>query len=63
MNEFRNTFPKINESKFVFRQNSNTNDALNYLMDNITNNLKVNYYQLFHKLINIKPLIQYIINY
>ena len=35
-----NTFSKINESQFGFRQNSSTNDALNYLMENITNNLE-----------------------
>ena len=40
MNEFMNTFSKINESQFGFRQNSSTNDALNYLMENITNNLE-----------------------
>ena len=40
MNEFMNTFFKINESQFGFRQNSSTNDTLNYLMENITNNLE-----------------------
>ena len=40
MNEFMNKFSKINESQFGFRQNSSTNDALNYLMENITNNLE-----------------------
>ena len=40
MNEFMNTFSKINESQFGFRQNSSTNDALNYLLENITNNLE-----------------------
>ena len=40
MNEFMNTFSKINESQFGFRQNSSTNDSLNYLMENITNNLE-----------------------
>ena len=56
MNEFMNTFSKINESQFGFRQNSSTNDALNYLMENITNNLESN--QLFCQLIYVKPLIQ-----
>ena len=40
MNEFMNTFSNINESQFGFRKNSSTNDALNYLMENITNNLE-----------------------
>ena len=40
LNEFLNTFPKINESQFGFRKNSSKNDALNYLMENITNNLE-----------------------
>ena len=40
MNEFMNTFSKINESQFGFRRNSSTNDALNYHMENITNNLE-----------------------
>ena len=35
-----NTFSKINESQFGFRHNSSTNDALNYLKENITNNLE-----------------------
>ena len=35
-----NTFSKINESHFGFRKNSSTNDALNYLMENFTNNLE-----------------------
>ena len=35
-----NTFSKINDSQFGFWQNSSTNDALNYLMENITNNLE-----------------------
>ena len=40
MNEFMNTFSKINESQFGFRKNCSTNDALNYLIENITNNLE-----------------------
>ena len=32
---------KIHESRFRFRENSNsTNDVLNYIMENITNNLE-----------------------
>ena len=40
MNEFMNTFSKINESQFGFRKNSSTNYALNYFVENITNNLE-----------------------
>ena len=36
MHEFINTFSKIRESQFGFRKNISTNDALNYLMENIT---------------------------
>ena len=35
-----NTFSKINESQFGYRQNSSNNYALNYLKENITNNLE-----------------------
>ena len=40
MNEFMNTFSKINASQFGLRQHSSRNEALNYLMENITNNLE-----------------------
>ena len=51
--EFMNIFSKINESHFRFTQNSITNDALNYFMENITIIWKIFFKYCIHNNFNI----------
>ena len=52
------TFFMINESQFVFRQNSSKCYALNYLMEIINNNLEIKLLSAIYQLIYVNPLIQ-----
>ena len=58
MNEFMNIFAKINESQFGFRPNISKNNALNYLIGNITNNLQSKLLSAILSIDLFNPLLQ-----